>query len=248
MNTNRLPIQLQSYFDTFIDGARERDFPPDILDALQGLSELPNHLSIDLKGILRQAAIEGAKNRSLPQELLEFLRRFFRDGIHREMESALAHVGTDPFLYANTETLGTFLDELLSRIELAINRLKTSTVGYREEAEQIHQRLVQQEQAYFKLQEECGIRFSHTIRDYQMALARLGVAPAGETEQQIKSILESGLDDMGITVLWEQPEDDVGQYFVAQNDSRAKSGYVSRPCLVQGVKVIHQGVLVTPPQ
>ena len=244
MKAPRLSTQLRNYFDSFVDDARERDFPPDIIEALQELSEFPNQLSIDIEGILREAALEGTKNKSLAQDLLEFIRRFFRDDIRREMKNALTHVGTDPFLYANKKELSSFLDGFVKRLETAIERLKTGTVGYQEEAAQLHRRLIKQEQAYFKLQQECEIRLTHTSRDYQMVLARLGPTPTGETEREVMSILESGLEDMGITVIWDMPKNDIGEYFVNQNDSEVKSPHVSRPCLVRGSKVIHKGVLI----
>ncbi len=247
MKNNQLSTLFRNYFDSFVEDAQERDFPPDIIEAIQDLSELPNKLSIDLEGILRQAAIKGTKDRSLAQELLEFIRRFFRDDIRSEMENALNHLGTGSYLYAHPEELENFLDRLVNRIELAIKRLKTSNVGYQEEAAQLHNRLVQQEQAYFELQQKCEIRITHTSRDYQMVLWRLGPTPAGKTERQIKSILESGLEDMGITVLWESPKDGIGEYFMSKNDSEAKYTHVSRPCILRGSKVIHQGVLITLP-
>ncbi|MCI5126936.1 MAG: hypothetical protein D3907_00215, partial [Candidatus Electrothrix sp. AUS3] len=87
--------------------------------------------------------------------------------------------------------------------------------------------------------------FSHTSRDYQLILAHLGEAP-DEKNVEIQHILESGLEDMGIKILWKRPKDDVGQYFVAQNDAQVTSPHVSRPCLIQGETVIHKGVVINP--
>jgi len=245
MNEKQPPMQLQEHFDAFVAFARERDLSPDILSALQELSELPKHLSIDLEGIVRQAAMEGARNRSISQEILELIRKLFRDDIRCEMESTLEHLGSAPFLHANAETLPNFLIGLVSKIEASIRTLKSGSAGYKDEAEKTYQRLMEQEQAYFTLQQECEIRISHVSRDYQMVLTRLGPAPTGKLEQEIQSILEDGLEDMGITVLWERPEGDSSKYFLIQNDSTAETMHVSRPCLVHGENVVHQGVVVT---
>lgn len=243
---NQLSAQLRRYFDDFVGKERSREFPPEIINAFQELSELPKHLSIDLEGLLRQAASEGTANRSFRQALLGFLRRFFHDDIRRDTENCLERIGTDHFLRANEETLRPFFDGLLSQIETALNRLKSGSTEYKEEVVKLHQRLTQQEQECFKLQEDERKQLSHTSRDYQQILTHLGAAPTGTTEREIQHILESGLEDMGITVLWERPKNDIGQYFVTQNDTQVTSSHVSRPCLVRGETVIHKGVVINP--
>lgn len=252
MNFNQPSQKLSNWLQQLRNETPPEDCPSKILSAIQRLSEMLKHMEIDVESILRQAKRVGSsKNKSKSNNFpLPNLFESEWDKVKEPIIHTIGVCGADRFITFKPEVIGV-LEDILREIQEIFGESQERVQHLSDESRSCHNELVSTKKEledlkdkYIELQKSWRIQESYMCRDYQLILQRIGSNPSVQKEQEIKQVTEEALEEIGVNILWESPEGDNGEYFITQNDSKAKASGVARPCLIKESEVIHKGVIL----